>query len=61
MKRALQGIGAAVVVLLAYLLFWPVPIDPVAWQAPVNAGYVDPFGPYDRLARARGIGLGVRQ
>ncbi|SHI19234.1 SMP-30/gluconolactonase/LRE family protein [Ferrimonas marina] len=31
------------VVSLAYLLFWPVPIDPVAWQAPKNRGYLPPF------------------
>ncbi len=29
--------------LLAYLLFWPIPINPVAWQAPQGQGFVDDF------------------
>ncbi|GFD94188.1 hypothetical protein KUL156_25180 [Alteromonas sp. KUL156] len=28
---------------VAYLLFWPVPIDPVSWKAPINDGYQGPF------------------
>ncbi|MDJ0653141.1 MAG: SMP-30/gluconolactonase/LRE family protein [Xanthomonadales bacterium] len=31
--------GAAVLLLLAYLAFWPVPIEPVSWIAPENPGY----------------------
>lgn len=51
--------GAALLVLLAlYLALWPVPIDPVAWQAPVNQGLVDPFAADARLRHARGIDLG---
>jgi len=41
-----------------YLLLWPVPVDPVAWDAPGNHGLVDPFGPDDRLQRVRTIDLG---
>ncbi|MBK0329090.1 strictosidine synthase family protein [Rhodobacteraceae bacterium F11138] len=36
--------------LLAYLLFWPVPLDPVAWSAPANAGYVGPYAANHKLA-----------
>jgi sugar lactone lactonase YvrE len=39
-------------------LFWPVPIEPVAWDAPQNRGLVDPFAPNDRLADARIVALG---
>ena len=39
--------------LVAYLLAWPVPIDPVAWNAPADRGLVDPFAPDDRLRHAR--------
>ena len=59
MKRTLAAIGALLAVALLYLLLWPVPIEPVAWDAPVNRGRVDPFGPDDRLERARPINLGV--
>jgi sugar lactone lactonase YvrE len=30
-------------VIFAYLLFWPVAIDPVNWNAPANKGYVGAF------------------
>lgn len=42
-----------------YLSLWPVPIDPVAWQAPVNSGYVAPFERNVHLEAATGIDLGV--
>ncbi len=45
-------------VTVMYLLFWPVPIEPVAWDAPVDGGLVDPFTPNDRLRKARLIDLG---
>jgi len=45
--------------LLAYLFTWPVPLEPVAWHAPVDAGLVDPFEANDRLARATLIELGT--
>jgi sugar lactone lactonase YvrE len=47
------AIGGPLALLLAYLLLWPVPIVPVAWDAPVDAGLVNPFEPNDRLRRAR--------
>ena len=34
MKHLLAGLLLVVGALAAYLLLWPVPIDPVAWQAP---------------------------
>jgi sugar lactone lactonase YvrE len=32
-----------VAVLFAYLLLWPVPIDPVSWEAPEDKGFVGDF------------------
>lgn len=38
MRRFLQA-GLALVVLLAgYLMFWPTPVDPVAWDPPADHG-----------------------
>ena len=51
--RIFRAAAAALALLAAYLLFWPVPIDPVAWEAPADAGLIDPFAPDDRLRRAR--------
>jgi len=58
MKRSLVVMGSLLVAATLYLMFWPVPIAPVAWNAPVDQGLVDPFGPDDRLGRARSIDLG---
>ncbi|WP_405242126.1 SMP-30/gluconolactonase/LRE family protein [Lentisalinibacter salinarum] len=33
-----------------YLLTWPVPVDPVAWNAPEDAGYTGDFAANDALA-----------
>ena len=57
-KQSLATGGALFAILLLYLLAWPVPVDPVAWEAPVDRGVLDPFGPDDRLKRARSIDLG---
>ena len=51
--------------LLAYLLFWPVPIDPVAWEAPEAPALEGPYEGNDRLAGveeiARGVGRGPEE
>jgi sugar lactone lactonase YvrE len=57
MKRFLMGLGLAVAALAVYLLFWPVPIDPVAWQAPTFGGYSGPYARNERLAVARLISI----
>jgi len=57
-QRTLSGVVGLLALLLLYLLIWPVPIDPVSWDAPVDAGLVDPFESNDRLQRARIFDLG---
>jgi len=58
MRPALLVIASLLAVVLLYLLLWPVPVDPVAWDAPSDNGLVDPFGSDDRLKRARSVDLG---
>ena len=58
MKSALLVIASLLAVVLLYLLLWPVPINPVAWDAPIDKGLIDPFGPDDRLSYARSVDLG---
>jgi sugar lactone lactonase YvrE len=53
MNRLLNVAIAVLVVALAYLLFWPVPIAAVAWDAPTFAGYAGAHAANDRLARLR--------
>jgi len=58
MRITLAAAGTLLACGTLYLLLWPVPIDPVAWVAPTDKGLVDPFGPDNRLRRARAIDLG---
>ncbi|MCX7032774.1 MAG: SMP-30/gluconolactonase/LRE family protein [Arenimonas sp.] len=47
--------------LVAYLTLWPVPAEPVAWQAPVDAGYPGAHARNHRLATLQHIDLGTDQ
>jgi sugar lactone lactonase YvrE len=58
LQRLLGVISVVVVTILLYLFYWPVAIDPVAWNAPVDAGLVGVFEPNERLRKARLIELG---
>jgi sugar lactone lactonase YvrE len=44
--------------LAAYLTLAPVPVEPVVWQAPRDAGYVGPHAPNTRLAKLTHIAIG---
>ena len=59
MNKSLAIAGALLAVVLLYLLAWPVPIDPVSWDAPVDRGLVEPFLQNDQLAAATAIDLGT--
>lgn len=53
--------GVAVLAVLgaaAYLCFWPVPIEPVAWQAQTPPGFTGPYAPNTRLAGLNTIDIG---
>jgi sugar lactone lactonase YvrE len=56
-KILLTG-AALLVAALLYLSLWPVPIEPLAWTAPVDRGLVDPFEPNKQLQAASAIDLG---
>jgi sugar lactone lactonase YvrE len=55
MKKVLLLTLAAIA---AYLFFWPVPIEPVAWQAPPAPALEGPFERNDRLNSFRSLGQG---
>jgi sugar lactone lactonase YvrE len=44
--------------IVAYVCFWPVPAEPVAWQAPPPPGFTGPYAPNTRLAGLKMIDLG---
>jgi sugar lactone lactonase YvrE len=57
--RKVAAVSAAVVTAAAaYLLFWPVPAEPVSWQAPASPGYVGVHAPNTRLSGLRTIDIG---
>lgn len=33
--KILLGVGAVLLLLVLYLFAWPVPIEPIVWEAPV--------------------------
>ena len=57
MKKLLTTLAVIVLALAAYLGFWPVPIEPVAWSAPVSAGYAGPHATNQRLGKLQHIDL----
>jgi len=65
MKKALLIFVSVVVIvvcaLIAYLVIWPVPIKPVAWDAPKAPGYVGPHEVNTKLADLKIIDLGSEE
>jgi len=50
MRRLFKALWLVALVLAAYLLFWPIPIEPVAWTAPESTGYTGAHAKNERLA-----------
>jgi sugar lactone lactonase YvrE len=51
MKKLTSALLIILFFLVIYLLTWPVPIDPISWEAPENPGYTGPFEVNTRLAK----------
>ncbi|MFH1630023.1 MAG: SMP-30/gluconolactonase/LRE family protein, partial [Pseudomonadota bacterium] len=49
LKKILWSLIVIIVGGLLYFVAWPVPIDPVAWEAPPNPGYTGAFAVNGRL------------
>jgi sugar lactone lactonase YvrE len=59
MKKAISLLAIAVLALVAYLSLWPVPIEPVSWNAPSAPGYSGPHTVNKLLANLKMISLGT--
>lgn len=57
MRRIVAIVAIAIIALAAYLLLWPVPIDPVAWQAPKAPELNGPYAVNDRLGGVEFIAI----
>jgi len=58
-KKAAGVVGLALLAAAAYLLFWPVPAEPKAWDAPTPPGFTGAFAPNTRLANLQRTELGA--
>jgi sugar lactone lactonase YvrE len=59
MKKLLGVLGVLVLAGLAYFCLWPIPIEPVRWNAPTAPGYAGPHAVNDKLAKLNMIDLGA--
>ncbi|MDO9167189.1 MAG: SMP-30/gluconolactonase/LRE family protein [Rhodoferax sp.] len=50
-----------VLALAAYLSLWPVPIEPLSWNAPTAPGYTGPHAVNNKLANLKVISLGSEE
>lgn len=58
MRRVLTAVGLILALAIVYMLVWPVPVDPVAWQAPIAPDYAGPFARNDRLKSLEMLPIG---
>lgn len=58
MKKVFWGLLLFLAAAASYLFFWPVPIEPLAWNAPANAGYVGRFETNTGLQALKFVDLG---
>ncbi|HEA68089.1 MAG TPA: SMP-30/gluconolactonase/LRE family protein [Desulfobacterales bacterium] len=56
-KRILWSLFVIVILIILYFVAWPVPIDPVAWEAPPNPGYTGSFAVNERLKGVETLGI----
>lgn len=61
MKKMVLTVVAILFLLAAYLTLWPVPIEPVSWNAPMPPGYIGPHAVNTRLANLKMISLGAEE
>lgn len=58
LRRSAGIIGLIVLALVAYLCFWPIPAEPVAWVAPTPPGFTGPYAANTKLSGLQNIDLG---
>jgi sugar lactone lactonase YvrE len=61
MKKFALTLGVLLLALGAYLSLWPVPIEPVGWNAPTAPGYTGAHAVNNKLAQLQMIPLGSEE
>ena len=59
MRKFLQSLGVLLILVLAYLLLWPVPLNPQYFEPGENPGYSGPFERNDLMTSAAVFDLGT--
>ena len=54
----LKWIFIVIAILILYLCFWPIDIDPVAWEPKTDKGLIGEFAPNSYLSNAEILGVG---
>jgi sugar lactone lactonase YvrE len=58
-RRVAGTAGVVLLVVVAYLLLWPVPANPMSWLAPAPPGFTGAFAPNTQLSGLRVIDVGT--
>ncbi len=58
-RRFLIALAALIALVVLYLVAWPVPIAPVAWDAPPDPGHTGAFATNDALAAFETVAIGA--
>lgn len=61
MKKLFLTIVVLLLLVAAYLTLWPVPIEPVSWNAPMPPGYTGAHTVNTKLANLKMISLGTEE
>ncbi|PKN53286.1 MAG: strictosidine synthase [Deltaproteobacteria bacterium HGW-Deltaproteobacteria-13] len=61
MKKVFGAVVFILLLLVAYLTLWPVPIKPVQWIPPVSPGYTGPHAVNTKLTDLKIISLGAEE
>jgi len=57
-KKVIYFLLVLFVAVICYFVVWPVPVDPVSWNAPTSVGYTGKFAPNNRLKGLQTFGIG---
>ena len=61
MKKMVRALALLLLALVGYLGLWPVPLQPVAWNAPAAPGYSGVHAANNKLSELQLISLGAEE
>ena len=53
MRKVIYGVSSILILTVSYLLFWPIPIDPLAWTPQKNPGFTGPYHRNNLMSEAK--------